>query len=131
MNRKLRRVILIVLSLAVMFAVAAVTNALYRNHDEVISIEDMDSKEKVLSSDGTFTGKFRCELPAKYLSDYKYEVEDNNLYITFYAATNEERCLPVDEDGYAEISIETGEDDIKKIYAVKSIEETKIDFEKE
>lgn len=125
----MRRALLIILSLLFMFGVGAATFTLYNNHQQELTDDEIVSKEKYLTSDGYFQGKFLCELDGKTICDYKYEIADGSLYLTLYATASGKGSLPADEDGYCDISIYVGAD-IEKVYYRCDDEESILSFKR-
>lgn len=111
----MRCTLIIILSFLLVFGVAFASYFAFSNRSQALDYEDIVSMEKYLTQDSIFSGKFLCVLKGKSICDYKYYIEDNNLYLTLYAKAGLNNILPKDDDGYVTVSIESL-NGVEKVY---------------
>lgn len=83
-HKYVRPAVLIILSFAFMFGVAAVVNKAYINGRDVLDYEEI-TLDSCVYSGLEYELSAKCNLPGKYISDFDYYVEDKTLHVTFYA----------------------------------------------
>ncbi|MBR4278827.1 MAG: hypothetical protein IKT34_01505 [Clostridia bacterium] len=101
----MRRAIIFTVLLLVCAIIATLTFFAFRNHESELQMTDMMSKDHQII-DGVYTGKFKCDKTHRAISGYKYEIEDNKLYITVLIAPPNGDEYEIDQNGFAEIKIE-------------------------
>lgn len=126
----LTRTILIILTLAFMCAIAAATFALYNNSQSKMKFDDIESKNKTVDASGVFEGQFRSKRTAWVLTDFEYYVKDDDLYITMLGTPGEREPLAADSEGYAHIRIESGMENIDKVYYIYGEKKVSLNIKK-
>lgn len=129
-NSAVTRAILIFATLAIMFALAAATYVLYNNDQSKLKFDDIESKNKTVDSSGVFEGEFRSKKEAWVLTDFEYYIKDDNLYITMLGTPGDREPLEADNEGYAHIRIETGCENINKVYYIYSEKKVSLNIKK-
>ncbi len=126
----MRRAILIVSALLMVFCVAAVTYSAYLNSEEELLYDDIKSRSISLSAGGYFEGEFASDVKGKELCGYDYEINGKTLYITVLATAGTKReLLPTNDAGYCKIRINVGTK-VEKIYYRVGDDKDKLEFTK-
>ena len=129
-NSVATRLILIYITLAIMFTIGAATYFLYNNNETELKFDDIESKNKTVDASGVFEGQFRSKRTAWVLTDFEYYIKDDDLYITMLATSGEREPLAADADGYSHIRIETGFENIDKVYYIYGEKKVSLNIKK-
>ena len=123
----MRRVIIIVISLAVMAAITASVYLLYKYDKEEVNYDDLTCISRSIDKDNVFSAKFSCTKDTMRICGAKYRVEDGTLYITVLATAGDEGIFPTDYQGYAKVTFKPNEPYSKVVYIADG-EENELDF---
>ena len=113
----MRRAIIFLILLAIMFGIAFAVYSAYSNHVEIADFNELTSNSRKLDSNGNYFARFKYNKEGYYIKSFEYDVVDDDLYITIFVSVgkndNEDE---VDEDGYTIIEISGLPDNIDKVY---------------
>ena len=112
----MRRALIFLILLAIMFGIALIVYSAYSNHDQVAELVDLSSDSRYLDSNGNFSGRFKYNDDKIRIKSFSYMVIGDDLYIAVFVAATADG-METDEDGYALIEI-SGLPDIDKVYYV-------------
>lgn len=112
----MRRALIFLILLAIMFGIALIVYSAYSNHDQVAELVDLSSDSRYLDSNGNFSGRFKYNDDKIRIKNFSYMVIGDDLYIAVFVAATADG-METDEDGYALIEI-SGLPDIDKVYYV-------------
>lgn len=112
----MRRALIFLILLAIMFGIALIVYSAYSNHDQVAELVDLSSDSRYLDSNGNFSGRFKYNDDKIRIKNFSYMVVGDDLYIAIFVAATADG-METDEDGYALIEI-SGLPDIDKVYYV-------------
>lgn len=83
-HQYIRPAVLITLSLLLMFGVAVGFKSAFTNGRDVLDYEEVEI-ESCKYNNLRYDISAKCTLDGKYISDFKYYVENKTLHVTFYA----------------------------------------------
>ena len=110
----MRRAVIFLILLAIMSGIAFATYLAYSNHQQIAELNDLNSNSRRIDKNGNFSGRFKHVEDNFYITDFSYEVIDDDLYISIYVAAGVDH-LETDEEGYTLIEIK-GLPKIDKVY---------------
>ena len=105
----MRRALIIGVSFLLAAGIIFSVFLIFNNRSFDIELNDLSSRDRVLSKDRVFTGKFKYEKDDAYICGYKSETENGILYIKLIASKNKSKALKTDENGYVDIRIDAEE----------------------
>ncbi len=123
----MRRVIIILVALAVMAGITASVYLLYKYDKQEVPYKYLTCTQRYVDSDNVFSAKFSCTRDVQRICGAKYRVEDGTLYITILATAGDEDIFPVDSQGYAKVTFSPDEKYDKVVYIADG-EEKELDF---
>ncbi len=126
----MRRLIIGVITFAVLFAIAGGIFLAYNKHERLMKCEDYLAYNNSLSESGHYIGHFKPKNSAYRITKYECRVENNILYITLYSNVGTKEPLPVDENGYITIEYEAGKNIESIVYYEDENNEKKIPYKK-
>ncbi len=125
----MRRVIIIVIALAVMAGITASVYLLYKYNKEEVLYDDLNCIERRVDEDNVFSAKFACTKDTMRICGAKYKVSDGTLYITVLATAGDEGIFPTDNKGYAKVTFSPDEQYSRVVYLAGG-EEEELDFQR-
>lgn len=126
----MRRVIITIITLLVLFSIAGGICLAYNKHERLMKCDEYLAYNNSLSENGHFTGHFKPKNASYRITKYECRVEDNVLYITLYSNVGTKEPLPVDENGYITIEYEAGKNIKSIVYYEDENNEQRITYKK-
>ena len=105
----MRKALVILLCLVMMYGVAACTYNAYMNHEEEFELSEIGYRNSMISGK-RYTVQVRSKVFGRPISGYDYEIEDGILYFTVLYRSSGEDLMEIYKDEYVKIEIKAEEE---------------------